>query len=85
MGSGRQPTCRHGQNGTGVVLGRKNHYGSRSRRGTEVAAIYYTLVESAKLAGVSPKDYILAVARAARENPGTVLLPADFKALLDTA
>ena len=69
----------------GIVLGRKNHYGSRSRRGTEVAAIYYSLVESAKLAGVSPKDYILAVARAARENPGTVLLPEDFKAMLDTA
>jgi transposase len=25
----------------GVVLGRKNHHGSRSRRGTEVAALFY--------------------------------------------
>ena len=33
----------------GPVLGRKNHYGSRSLRGTEVAATLYSLVESAKL------------------------------------
>jgi len=26
----------------GVVVGRKNHYNSRSKRGTEVAAIFYT-------------------------------------------
>jgi len=31
----------------GVFIGRKNHYGSRSRRGTEVAAICYGLLESA--------------------------------------
>ena len=69
----------------GLVLGRKNHYGSRSRRGTEVAAIYYTLVECAKLAGVSPKAYIIAVAKVARGSPGAVLMPADFKAMLDAA
>ena len=27
----------------GPVVGRKNHYGSRSKRGTEVAALFYTL------------------------------------------
>lgn len=42
----------------GVVIGRKNHYGSRSRRGTEVAALFYSLVESAKLAGVEPRAYL---------------------------
>jgi transposase len=67
----------------GVVLGRKNHYGSRSREGMEAAAIYYTLVECAKLAGISPKEYIIQVAKAARQNPGAVLLPEDFKALVD--
>ncbi|MNT28666.1 Transposase IS66 family protein [compost metagenome] len=66
----------------GVVLGRKNHYGSRSRRGTEVAAIIYTLMESAKLAGVSPKGYLLAVLESALKKPGAVLLPADYKATL---
>lgn len=42
----------------GVVLGRKNHYASRSRRGTEVAALFYSLLESAKLAGIEPKAYL---------------------------
>ncbi|MFI4978611.1 MAG: IS66 family transposase, partial [Solirubrobacterales bacterium] len=39
----------------GVVVGRKNHYGSKSERGTKVAAILYSLLETAKLAGVEPK------------------------------
>ncbi|MGA9752045.1 MAG: IS66 family transposase, partial [Acidobacteriota bacterium] len=39
----------------GVVVGRKNHYGSKSLRGTQVAALFYTLLESAKLCGVEPK------------------------------
>lgn len=42
----------------GPVVGRKNHYGSRSRRGTEVAALFYSLLESAKLAGVEPRAYL---------------------------
>ena len=32
----------------GLALGRKNHYGSRSRRGTEVAALYYSLMDGAQ-------------------------------------
>ncbi len=46
------------------VLGRKNFYGSRSVRGTEVAALFYTLVETAKLAGLEPKAYLRAATRA---------------------
>lgn len=42
----------------GIVVGRKNHYGSRSRRGTEVAALFYAFVESAKLCGLDPKAYL---------------------------
>jgi hypothetical protein len=48
-----------------VVVGRKNHYGSKSRRGTEVAALFYSLLESAKLAGVDPAAYLRAAAVAA--------------------
>ena len=59
----------------GMVLGRKNHYGSRSRRGTEVAALFYSLIESAKLCGVEPKAYLLRALRAALAAPGTVTLP----------
>ena len=65
----------------GMVVGRKNHYGSRSKRGTEVAALFYSLMESAKLCGVEPKAYLLCATRAALENPGTVTLP---HALLDS-
>lgn len=63
----------------GLVLGRKNHYGSRSRRGTEVAAIMYTLIESAKLAGVSPRAYLRAVVDLAMQQPNAVLTPVSFK------
>jgi transposase len=49
----------------GPVVGRKNHYGSRSRRGTEVAALFYSLLETAKLAGIEPKTYLRLAARAA--------------------
>jgi transposase len=38
----------------GPVVGRKNHYGSRSLRGTQVVALFYTLCETAKLVGVKP-------------------------------
>lgn len=29
-----------------MVLGRKNHYGSKSKRGTEVATLFYSLIET---------------------------------------
>lgn len=61
-----------------VVLGRKNHYGSRSQRGTEVAALFYSLVESAEVCSVEPKAYLLKAALAAIQNPGTVTLPHDL-------
>ena len=49
----------------GLAVGRKNHYGSRSRRGTEVAALFYSLLETAKLCGVDPKRYLREAALAA--------------------
>ena len=59
----------------GPVLGRKNHYGSRSKRGTEVAALLYSLLESAKLAGVEPKAYLIAATHTAIANASAPLLP----------
>jgi transposase len=64
----------------GVVVGRKNHYGSKSQRGTEVAALFYSLLESAKLAGVDPAAYLAEATRRAIANPGTVTLPSDLAA-----
>jgi transposase len=63
----------------GLVVGRKNHYGSRSKRGTEVAALFYSLLETAKLAGVEPRAYLLEATIAAVTQNG-VLLPHDFRA-----
>ena len=65
----------------GPVLGRKNHYGSRSLRGTEVAALLYSLVESAKLNGLEPRFYFRVAVRAGlRHDP--VPLPHEVKAML---
>ncbi len=58
----------------GTVLGRNNHYGSRSQRGTEVAALFYSLLETTKLVGVDPKQYLLEATRAALRDQ-TPLLP----------
>ena len=63
----------------GLVLGRKNHYGSRSRRGTEVAAVFYTLVETAKLLGIEPGDYLRRAAEAALAD-AEPLLPHEIAA-----
>jgi len=41
-----------------------NHYGSRCERGTQVAALIYSFVEAAKLAGVAQPQ------NAARGSPG---------------
>jgi hypothetical protein len=56
-------------------VGRKNHYGSKSLRGTQVAALFYTLCESAKLTGVDPHTYLQHAVEAALAQPGTVTLP----------
>ena len=63
----------------GVAVGRKNHYGSRSERGTRVAALFYSLIESAKLCSVEPRAYLSEATRRAIWNPGTVTLPRDLK------
>ena len=61
----------------GVVLGRKNHYGSRSRRGTEVAALFYSIIETAKLVGVGPQTYLQAATNAALRG-ASVPLPHEL-------
>jgi transposase len=65
----------------GPVVGRKNHYGSHSLRGTEVAATLYSLVESAKLNDLEPRFYLRVAARAGLRHE-TVPLPHEVRALL---
>jgi hypothetical protein len=44
---------------------------------TDIAALYYSLLESAKLADVEPKLYLLTATRAALADPKVVTLPRD--------
>jgi transposase len=60
----------------GPVVGRKNHYGSKSKRGTEAAATLYTLIETAKLHDIDPAHYLREAVRAA--DRGEALLPWDL-------
>jgi len=49
----------------GPAIGRRNHYGSHSKQGTKVAAVLYSLIETAKVNGIAPKRYLkLALAAA---------------------
>lgn len=64
----------------GLVIGRKNHYGSRSKRGTEVAALFYSLLETAAMQGVDPAAYLTAATHYAVERD-EALLPWDFARL----
>ena len=59
-------------------VARKNHYGSKSERGTRAAALFYTLIESAKHAGVEPAGYLAEATLRAIDSPGTVTLPGDL-------
>ncbi len=59
----------------GPVVGRKNFYGNRSKHGAKVTAILYSIIETAKLKGTSPADFLKTAAKVAIDRPGAVLLP----------
>ena len=61
-----------------LVVGRKNHYGSHSQRGTEVSALFYTLIGTAKLCGLKPEEYLREAILAALKTPGAVTLPSQL-------
>ena len=44
------------------------------------AALFYSLIESAKLTGVEPAAYLREATRRAIDNPGTVTLPKELLA-----
>jgi hypothetical protein len=52
--------------------------GSRSLRGTQVAALFYTLCETAKLVAVDPNAYLLRALHTAIAQPGAVTSPEDL-------
>ncbi len=59
----------------GLVVGRKNHYGSRSQRGADVSALFYSLVGTAKLCHHDPGPYLRQALQAALGEPGKITLP----------
>lgn len=59
----------------GPVVGRRNHFGSKSRRGTLAASILYSLIETAKLNDIDPAAYLRAVVVAAQDRPHAVVMP----------
>ncbi|MHC4611667.1 MAG: transposase domain-containing protein [Planctomycetota bacterium] len=63
----------------GRAWNRHSGNGVGPRAGTRVAALLYSLMESAKLAGVEPRAYLGEAARQAIRNPGAVTLARDFK------
>ena len=54
----------------------RNGYSARLRN--RVAALFYSLIESAKLCGVEPRAYLGEAARRAIRSPGAVTLARDL-------
>ena len=68
-----------------AVQGRKNHYQSRSINGTEVSAIFYSLLGSCKLLDLNPVEYLRAAFLAIKEDPNHHLTPLEYQQnLLDS-
>jgi hypothetical protein len=65
----------HGQAGSAQRLGEKVGRG----KSAPVTALFYSPIESAKLAGVEPRGYLREATLRAVRNPGTVTLARDFK------
>ena len=58
MRNGPLPETRHGQNETGLAVGRKNWLFAGSEDGAERACVLYSLLATCKLHGVNPFEYI---------------------------
>ncbi len=67
----------------GPVVGRKNYNGCRSPRGMQVAAMLYTIFETAKICGENPRDYLRRVVAADIHDEGTVTMPEVFEEVRD--
>ena len=59
----------------GAEVGTRNHYGSRSDRGTQVAAQLYAVVETVLKHGHGPRDFLIRTTTFALQNPGQAPLP----------
>ncbi|MFB6265316.1 MAG: IS66 family transposase [Bradymonadaceae bacterium] len=61
------------------VVGRKNYYGCRTEAGLEVAETMYTLIETCRIIGVDPHDYLKQAAlRSIRNTNQREMLPHEL-------
>lgn len=61
----------------GLAQGRRNYVGCRTERGMKVATTFYTVFESARVAGANPDAYLRYAARAILKD-GDALLPHEW-------
>jgi transposase len=66
------------------VVGRKNYQGCRSEFGARVAALFFSLISTAKNLGLDPNAYLLAAVNNALAEKGTVTTPWDYADQLRT-
>ena len=64
------------------VQGRKAFYGAKSLAGTQVAAVFYTVLETTRKAGLNPTAFLHLAAERAIRSPGTATLPWEASRLL---
>jgi len=70
----------------GPIVGRNNYRGCRSEHGARVAALFFSLISTAKKRGLDPHAYLLAAVVKALKNPKAVFTPEDYaKHLAQTA
>lgn len=62
----------------GPVVGRNNYQGCRSEFGARVAALFFSLIATAKGLGLDPAAYLLTAALRAIRIPGSVFTPWDY-------
>ena len=67
------------------VLGRKNHLGSHSERGAKASSLFYSLLGSCRLVGVSPNQYLTVLVERRLRDHTYVMLPHEFAAELAAA
>ena len=62
----------------GPVVGRKNYQGNRSEKGARVAALFFSLIHSARNLGLDVCAYLKAALLGALRESGSVLTPWDY-------
>ena len=70
-----------------IALGRKNYLTTGSERGSDAAAVFYSLIESAKVNQLNPYDYLVDVLGklpSVRDDELSSLLPYHWQARKET-